>query len=129
MEIKTCPFCRKRDNGEYVIGNEHCVSFFDAYPVTEGHLLIVPKRHVSSFFDLTLEEKNDVLSLVDEAKSLLDERYSPSGYNIGVNVGKSGGQTVPHCHIHIIPRYDGDCDDPTGGVRGVIPTRQNYMKP
>ncbi len=89
-------------------------------------MLIIPKRHVASFFDLTKEEQQDMLLLADRVKSIIDEKFHPDGYNIGVNVGEAAGQSVFHVHMHLIPRYKGDVSNPRGGVRGVIPSKQNY---
>ena len=91
-----------------------------------GHLLILPRRHVAGFFDASANERAALIELLDAGKALLDERYRPDGYNIGVNVGAAAGQTVLHLHVHLIPRYRGDVAEPRGGVRGVIPARQNY---
>jgi diadenosine tetraphosphate (Ap4A) HIT family hydrolase len=91
-----------------------------------GHLLLSPFRHVAGLFDATDEEQAALLALVREAKDLLDGRLHPDGYNIGVNVGTAAGQTVMHLHVHVIPRYAGDVEDPRGGVRGAIPERRGY---
>jgi diadenosine tetraphosphate (Ap4A) HIT family hydrolase len=89
-------------------------------------MLIVPKRHAATFFDLTSAEKRDMNSLVYECKNYLDNLYKPDGYNIGCNCGIAAGQSISHCHCHLIPRYTGDTENPRGGIRGVIPERQNY---
>ncbi|MDD3111783.1 MAG: HIT family protein, partial [Methanofollis liminatans] len=99
---------------------------FDAFPVTQGHILIIPFRHLSSFFDATDEERTALFDLVARCREIVAERYRPDGWNIGVNVGPAAGQTVPHLHVHLIPRYGGDVPDPRGGVRGVIPEKQKY---
>jgi len=91
-----------------------------------GHLLLLPYRHVADFFDATDAEQAALLALVREAKHLLDGRFRPDGYNVGVNVGEAAGQTVMHLHVHVIPRYAGDVEDPRGGVRGAIPERRVY---
>lgn len=119
----TCPFC---DSEVAILKNEHAYARYDIYPVNEGHILVVPFRHVSSFFDLTDEERDAIFKLVDKSKALLDKEHKPDGYNIGINVGESAGQTVWHVHVHVIPRYKGDMEDPRGGVRGVIPDKQKY---
>jgi len=118
-----CPFCTGLDA---VLVNEHAIACYDKYPVNAGHILIVTRRHVPDFFDITAIERSAMLALIDEAKRLLDERFRPDGYNVGVNVGQVAGQTVMHVHVHLIPRYRGDTPNPRGGVRGVIPSRQNY---
>ena len=120
-----CPFCNLPAQ-RIIACNEFCLAFFDGYPVSEGHTLIVPRRHVDSFFDLTVDEKAAMFSLADEVKSILDERFHPDGYNMGVNIGAAAGQSVFHVHLHLIPRYKGDVTNPKGGVRGVIPDKQSY---
>jgi diadenosine tetraphosphate (Ap4A) HIT family hydrolase len=119
----TCPFCTPDDK---VIANDLVYARYDLYPVNEGHLLIIPDRHFSDFFQATQEEQNAIFELIDQGKSLLDKERSPDGYNIGINVGIAAGQTVMHLHVHLIPRYIGDMSDPRGGVRGVIPEKQSY---
>jgi len=121
--MNTCPFCNIDDA---VLRNDLAYARFDKYPVNPGHLLVLPVRHVATWFEASTEEKLALLTLIEEGKRLLDERYTPDGYNIGVNVGEVAGQTVMHLHVHLIPRYRGDVANPRGGVRGVIPARQNY---
>lgn len=118
-----CPFC-SIENKNIILQNESCIGFFDLSPVSPGHLLIVPRRHAETFFDLNAEERSDMLKLLDWGKHLLDIDKSPDGYNIGWNCGTVAGQTVMHCHCHLIPRFAGDTPNPRGGVRGVIPGRQ-----
>ena len=100
----------------------------DAFPVSRGHTLIVPKRHVASFFDITSAERGDLLHVLLQARESLDREFAPAGYNIGINDGTAAGQTVPHLHVHLIPRYAGDREDPRGGVRWVIPDKAAYWK-
>lgn len=119
----SCVFCELKD---YALENEAAFAIFDKYPVSKGHILIIPKRHVANFFDLDKYERDKIFELVDQSKVLLDDKYNPDGYNIGVNINEAAGQTVFHVHIHIIPRYLGDMDDPKGGVRGVIPDKMKY---
>ena len=121
-----CPFCKVESEREIIASSPLSVAFFDGFPVSPGHALIIPKRHVSSFFDLSQEERQDLLSLADSVKQIVEERYHPDGYNIGVNVGEAAGQSIFHVHMHLIPRYQGDVPNPRGGVRGVIPDKQNY---
>ena len=100
-----------------------------AYPVTEHHTLIITNRHVSDFFELSDEENIELIQILkDQKKELKDLDNKISGFNIGVNIGKDAGQSIMHCHIHLIPRRKGDVEDPRGGVRGVIPERQKYRK-
>ncbi len=125
MKNSGCLFC-DRENLDIILKNEKCFAIYDKYPVTKGHMLIIPYRHFSNYFDLTREELLAIHMLLIEAKSYLDKIYSPDGYNIGVNIGESAGQTIMHLHVHLIPRYKGDIDNPTGGVRGVIPEKRLY---
>jgi diadenosine tetraphosphate (Ap4A) HIT family hydrolase len=118
-----CPFCSSRVS-EIVLQNRLFYARLDRYPVAKGHVLIIPFRHLANFFDLTVDEQHAALELIWAAKTKLDADFHPQGYNVGVNVGKSAGQTVPHVHIHLIPRYEGDTEHPEGGVRGVIPEKQ-----
>jgi diadenosine tetraphosphate (Ap4A) HIT family hydrolase len=127
MDSRPCLFCApKRD--ELVI--EHALAFAarDSYPVSPGHTLIIPRRHVASFFDTTEEERIAMCGLLDEAKAILDRKHKPDGYNIGINGGPAAGQTVMHLHIHLIPRYAGDKPDPRGGVRWILPERAAYWE-
>jgi diadenosine tetraphosphate (Ap4A) HIT family hydrolase len=103
-----------------------CWLIRDGYPISPGHTLVIPKRHVRSFFDLTVAEQLDALNLLQRAKQDLDQQYAPQGYNIGINDGPAAGQTIPHLHIHLIPRYSGDRPDPRGGVRWIIPEKADY---
>ena len=122
-----CPFCKAESERDIIASSSLSVAFFDGFPVSPGHaLIIIPKRHVSSFFDLSQEERQDLLNLADSVKQIVEERYHPDGYNIGVNVGEAAGQSIFHVHMHLIPRYQGDVPNPRGGVRGVIPDKQNY---
>lgn len=123
-QIKDCPFCNIER--KIIIESEFSFSIFDAFPVSKGHALIIPKRHHSSYFGLTLEEQNDCIALLNKVKSLLQEKFNPDGYNVGINISEAGGQTIPHAHIHLIPRYLGDVEKPKGGVRGVIPKKREY---
>ncbi len=120
-----CPFCDK-SKLEIIMENDLAFVIYDKYPVNRGHCLVIPKRHAETWFDATAEEKRAIIELIDELKRFLDEKFSPDGYNIGVNVGSAAGQTIFHLHVHVIPRYKGDIKDPTGGVRGVIPAKRIY---
>lgn len=121
-----CLFCTISGN-EIIIENENAFAKYDNYPVNPGHILIIPKRHFVNYFDSTQKEKLAILDLLDKCKIILDEKFNPDGYNIGINCGKEAGQTVFHLHIHLIPRYKGDMPgDPKGGVRGVIPDKRIY---
>ena len=120
-----CIFCNI-EKEKIILESEYSIAFYDNYPVNLGHTLIIPKRHVSNHFELSKNEKNDIWELVDKLKIIIDKKHSPNGYNIGINIGKSAGQTIFHSHIHLIPRYNGDVSNPKGGVRGVIPNKQKY---
>ena len=125
MDPLTCPFCNPQKD-EIVLQNSLCYARYDRYPVNPGHLLLIPFRHIPTLFDATDAELAALLALVREAKTLLDEQFHPDGYNVGVNVGTAAGQTVMHLHVHVIPRYAGDVEDPRGGVRGAIPEKRVY---
>lgn len=118
-----CPFCGVTD---VLMENGLAVAIRDRYPASPGHLLILPRRHVADWFDLTADERLAMLALADRARVWLADEYRPDGYNLGVNVGATAGQTVFHAHLHLIPRYRGDVATPRGGVRGVIPAKQSY---
>jgi len=119
----SCPFCHP---DSVLLENDLAYVIRDSNPVNPGHLLIIPKRHVADFFLTTEAEKAAMLLLLDMAKRHLNDKHAPAGYNIGINVGETAGQTIPHVHLHLIPRYHGDTENPRGGVRGVIPSRQSY---
>ena len=125
MDKPSCPFCFPEN-----ILREDALVFakYDKYPVSLGHTLIIPKRHVADFFDLTKEEMQACWSMVQEMQFFLTEEYQPDGFNVGINIGEAAGQTIFHVHIHLMPRYIGDVDNPTGGVRYVIPEKANYLK-
>ena len=114
------------DNRERIFENSVGFVIFDKFPVSKGHCLIIPNRVYSDYFDSSEEEIIGLNKLLFKTKKYLDEKFNPSGFNVGINCGKVSGQTVDHLHIHIIPRYPKDVDDPTGGIRCVIPTKQKY---
>ncbi|MCF0247433.1 MAG: HIT family protein [Synergistes sp.] len=120
-----CVFCSIKN---YALENDLAFALFDLTPVNKGHMLIIPKRHVQNFFDLTPEEETAMLDLLRKCKDLLEEKYHPDGYNFGVNCNECAGQSVMHVHMHLIPRYKGDTDSPNGGVRLVIPQRAAYPR-
>ena len=120
-----CPFCSLAVD-RLVLESDGAVVIRDAFPVSPGHTLIIPRRHVASFFEITDAECADLMSLLAAARTDLDREFRPAGYNIGINDGAAAGQTVPHLHIHLIPRYTGDADDPRGGVRWVLPDKAAY---
>jgi diadenosine tetraphosphate (Ap4A) HIT family hydrolase len=118
-----CAFCNI-DNP--ILCDNYCDVILDKYPVTKGHCLIIPKRHSENFFECTPEEIDSINELIIKVRTYLEDKYSPTGFNIGMNCGESAGQTIYHTHIHVIPRYDGDTENSRGGVRGVIPNKQSY---
>lgn len=120
-----CPFCTL-PLSRIVKGDELAFIIHDAFPVSPGHTLIIPCRHVGSFFDTNVKERESLLRMLDQAKTILDREFRPDGYNVGINDGPAAGQTVTHLHIHLIPRYKGDSADPRGGVRWVIPDKAKY---
>ena len=124
MNQATCIFCTP--NREILAENANGLAFFDSFPVSRGHALVVPKRHVMTLFEMSEEESTDCFRLVLALRDLLLARYSPHGFNVGANCGEAAGQSVWHAHIHLIPRYKGDVPEPRGGVRGVVPGKASY---
>lgn len=108
------------------LANDHALAFRDGYPVSEGHSLVVPRRHLVSIFDGTDEELQGLWSLVSRVRVALVDEFSPDGFNVGVNDGRAAGQTIMHGHVHVIPRHGGDVADPRGGIRWVLPERAKY---
>ena len=124
--MKDCIFCNLEPS-RIEDRNEFFVAIKDLYPVTEGHTLIIPSRHVESFFDLTRDEEIAMLDMLSSQKEELSQLDTTiTGFNVGINDGEDAGQTIMHCHIHLIPRRKGDMESPRGGVRGVIPSKQSY---
>ena len=124
---KPCPFCTLPQE-RIIDSNDLALVIRDGYPVSPGHTLIIPKRHIGSWFEITPEEQNAMLNLLGRAKAVLGEEFKPDSYNIGINDGPTAGQTVPHLHMHLIPRYKGDLEDPRGGVRWIIPGKAKYWE-
>ncbi len=118
----SCIFCEYLKSKKYIAENKLAFAIYDNYPVNKGHVLVIPKRHYASFFDSTPDEMQAFYELINKVKELLDSELKPDGYNIGINVGEAAGQTIFHLHIHVIPRYSGDVDNPRGGIR-------NFKKP
>ena len=122
---KPCPFCTLP--AERIIDkNQHGIVIRDGFPISPGHTLVIPFRHIGSFFELESDEQTGLMGLLNRAKNALDQEFAAQGYNIGINDGAAAGQTVPHLHIHLIPRYHGDRADPRGGVRWIIPEKADY---
>jgi len=116
------------DPKDPVFENERCFGRWDDFPVSPGHVLVIPRRHIGAWFDANPEEQVALLEGVERAREAILRRHQPDGFNIGINVGAAAGQTIFHLHIHVIPRYAGDIPDPRGGVRNVIPSRGNYLR-
>jgi diadenosine tetraphosphate (Ap4A) HIT family hydrolase len=126
MSSSPCLFCSLPDR--IIMSNELAFVVRDGYPVSPGHTLIIPKRHVATFFETTTEERLAMFELMDKAKLGLDSEFHPAGYNLGLNDGAAAGQTVMHVHFHLIPRYVGDNGDARGGVRWILPEKAKYWK-
>jgi len=128
MRTGGCVFCDRLRLGDFVAENDLAVAFRDAFPLSEGHCLVVPRRHEGSFLRLTREEQAAIWALVVPVRGHIEANRLPDGYNIGINVGEAAGQTVAHAHLHVIPRYRGDVADPRGGIRSVIPANARYWE-
>jgi diadenosine tetraphosphate (Ap4A) HIT family hydrolase len=127
MESEQCPFC-KIAVGKILLRSSTAIAFRDAFPIAEGHTLVIPRQHVTSIFDLSESDQAQLWQFVAQVRSTLSGQLSPAGFNIGINDGEAAGQTVPHSHVHIIPRYSGDVPDPRGGVRWIIPEKAVYWE-
>jgi diadenosine tetraphosphate (Ap4A) HIT family hydrolase len=125
-ELTECVFCNLDEQREIISETATAVAFYDSFPVSKGHVLVIPKRHVSNYFDLTVREQRAIWLLVNRCKEIITLKHHPDGFNVGINVNEASGQTIWHCHIHLIPRYLGDVENPRGGVRGVIPKNKEY---
>ena len=124
-ERKRCPFC-SFDSADVLHESALAMVLTDTYPVSPGHCLVVPRRHVGSWFEVNAEERSEMLGLLDAARASILDAHRPASFNIGINDGPAAGQSVPHVHIHLIPRYTGDVPDPRGGVRWVLAERARY---
>lgn len=122
-----CIFCELKDQTEkHLYDDEFVYAIYDNFPASPGHALIISKRHIETVFDATREEFAAIGNALAALKKINDDLHHPDGYNVGINCGKFAGQTVMHLHVHLIPRYQGDTDRPRGGVRGIIPGKQEY---
>lgn len=121
-----CVFCNQTNN--IILESATAYAVWDKFPVSKGHALIIPKAHKENYFDLSIEEQFALTIIINKLKRVIDDLYNPNGYNIGVNINESGGQTINHVHVHLIPRYDGDVENPIGGVRNVIADKGDYTK-
>ena len=126
IQIVKGKMCIRDRPRELIYESGTAFSFYDKFPVSLGHALILPKRLISNYFDLSIKEQMACWIMVNKVKGFLLNRFNPDGFNIGINIQETAGQSVPHCHIHVMPRYFGDVESPRGGVRGVIPGKQNY---
>lgn len=124
--MSECFFCDCIKKNDFELENKYAIARFDDFPVNDGHFEVIPKRHVKDWWEASTEERLAIFELIDKAKKLIDERFNPDGYNIGMNLGEKAGQSVMHLHVHLIPRYAGDVPNPKGGVRGIIPGKQDY---
>ncbi len=124
--ISLSPFLIGDETRELIVETATVFSFYDKFPVSKGHALIVPKRLISNYFDLTLKEQTACWIVVNKVQKILQKKYNPDGFNIGININEEAGQTISHSHIHVIPRYKGDVESPRGGIRGVIPEKKDY---
>jgi diadenosine tetraphosphate (Ap4A) HIT family hydrolase len=124
-ETTACKLCARH---EVLLENALAYVRYDSNSLSRGHVLVIPKRHVASFFDMTTEEQADILALLRDIQQAIEKQHSPDGYNIGVNVGKAGGQSRMHVHMHLIPRYAGDVADPRGGIRCVLPSMREFHR-
>lgn len=125
MDQHDCPFCRL-ETKRIRLESEFAVAFLDGFPITQGHTLVIPKRHVASLFELPADEQAAVWALVAQVRASLLAELRPDGFNVGLNDGPAAGQTVMHAHVHVIPRRHGDVSDPRGGVRWVVPDKAAY---
>ena len=123
--MNACPFCAP-DQRVQIASNDSAVAVRDSFPVSKGHTLVIPRKHVASIFDLSSSELDNVWRLVGTVRQMLIEEFHPHAFNIGVNDGAAAGQTVPHGHVHVIPRFGGDVEDPRGGIRWAIPGKADY---
>ena len=125
--MHNCIFCDLPQDKEIIDSNNFALAFYDGYPVTKYHTLIIPKRHVADYFELNKQEIDAINDLVHIQKIRLEKfDKTITGFNIGVNIGQDAGQSIFHVHLHLIPRRNGDMINPKGGVRGVIPEKQKY---
>ena len=125
-KVQNCPFCSPDSSRDIIVESDTAYAIFDKFPVNQGHALIIPKRHCADYFDLSLSAQSECIYLLNKVKEIVEVKFNPDGFNVGINVGEKAGQTINHVHIHLIPRYNGDVPDPRGGVRGVIPNKQKY---
>ncbi len=128
MKKNNCLFCDFKNNERHkiILETKTFYARWDNYPVSKGHAEIVPKKHVESFFRLGDEDVSQIFDLLKNVKKIIDKKFKPDAYNIGINDGEEAGRTIHHFHVHLIPRYKGDVKYPKGGVRNIIPGKGNY---
>lgn len=126
--MDNCRFCERVNSGDFDHANDHAVALRDTYPLSPGHTLVIPRLHEADLFELDAAIRAALWQLVDTVQSHLAQTLAPDGFNIGVNAGLAAGQTIPHAHVHVIPRTAGDVADPRGGVRWVIPDKAPYWE-
>ena len=124
--LKISPFFNDDQPRDLIYESGTAFAFYDRFPVSLGHTLVIPKRLIANYFELSIKEQMACWMMVNKVKSVLQHQFKPDGFNVGINIQEAAGQTIPHCHIHIIPRYLGDVEQPRGGIRGVIPGKQSY---
>jgi diadenosine tetraphosphate (Ap4A) HIT family hydrolase len=122
-----CPFCTASPDRVWM-ETEIAWATPDMYPAADGHMLVVPRRHVASVFDLTPDEQSKLWDLVARVREHLQREHRPDAFTVGINDGLAAGQTIPHAHVHVIPRHLGDVPDPTGGLRGILPHKARYWE-
>jgi len=124
-----CFFCdiQKQEDNNRIIDNQHFFARYDDFPINDGHCEIIPKDHIVSFFDLNQEQFISFFDLIKTVKEIIDNKFKPDGYNIGINEGRAAGRTQDHLHVHLIPRYIGDVEDPKYGIRNIIPNKADYI--
>jgi len=127
MGKSKCVFCNV-DGARIAWRSATALAFWDGYPVSPGHALVVPRRHAASWADLTSDERTAIITGIDGLRALINKQHNPDGYNVGFNDGPAAGQTVMHFHVHVIPRYEGDVPDPRGGVRWVLGNKAVYWE-
>ncbi len=128
QEDSGCPFCFPSPEREMIAESATAYAILDKYPVSEGHVLIIPKRHCDNYFSLTFREQSACIFMLNFVKKIIEGRFGVNNFNVGLNIGEIAGQTIQHVHIHLIPRNKNDVEDPVGGIRCVIPEKLRYKK-
>ena len=122
-----CPFCLP-ESEKIFIRKDLCRCWWDDYPLSPGHALVIPTRHIETWFEATDKEKAEIIGVIDLVKIAIEREHQPTAYNIGMNSGRDAGQTVPHLHVHVIPRYPSDVADPRGGIRNILPAKARWWE-